>query len=64
MSVCVNAGLLSEILILMRLGIWGIFLDLGGREHIIIWSSLMELSYERRKYVGVSQNSMFGFLLY
>jgi hypothetical protein len=47
MSVCVNAGLLAEILILTRLGICGFFLDFGGREHIIILSSLMELSHER-----------------
>ncbi len=64
MSVCVYAGILSEILILTRLGICGFFLDVGGREHIIILSSLMELSYEGKKYVGVSQNSKFEFLLY
>jgi len=40
---------MSELLILTGLGIWGIFLDFGGREHIIILSSLMELSCEGRK---------------
>ena len=41
-----------------------IFLDSGGREHIIILSSLMELSCEGRKQVGVSGKNKYGFLLY
>jgi len=53
---------MPELFILTRLGICGFFLDVGGREHIIIWSSLMELSNQGRKYVGVSQNNKFGFL--
>jgi hypothetical protein len=30
------------------------FLDPGGRIYTIIWSSLMDLSYEGRKHIGVS----------
>ena len=39
-----------------------ILLDFGGREHIIILSSLMELNNQGRKYVGVSENNKTVFL--
>ena len=43
---------------------WDFFLDVGGREHIIISSSLMELSYEGKNQVGAFQYKKTVFIVY